>query len=112
MSLRAGRSNSLDEGIVQKWLLDNPDMRLFGAIDYGRTRVAGDENRRCLDPSFPQFCDQVEAGYSRQILIDDESAAVRSAAQRYASTANPSTSSENLSELRTAVSSSTTITTV
>jgi hypothetical protein len=62
--------------MVQEWLLDDPDMSLLGATHYGRTRVAGDEDRRRQDPSLPQFCDQVEACNPRHILVDDEAPAV------------------------------------
>ena len=36
--LQAGGPNAVDERIVQEWLLDDFDMRLFGAIDYGHAR--------------------------------------------------------------------------
>jgi hypothetical protein len=44
--LQIGGSNAFDQSTVQERLLDNPNMALFGAIDHGRTWVAGNENRR------------------------------------------------------------------
>ena len=65
MWLQAGGPNAVDERIVQEWLLDDFDMRLFGAIDYGAARARARAVNTKTTFSNP---------YTVVIVVDDDTA--------------------------------------
>ena len=116
--LQTGGSNTVNQGRVQEWLFHNANVSTFCPVDHGRARIAGDENRRRRYLPFSQFCDQIEPLDAGHILVDDEASAFewikriqQVAGAPIGANREASTLRENLSDLRTPQSSSTTITT-
>src|SRR5262245_43668455 len=75
--LRAGIPDSLHQGIAQERLFHDRNVGACSTPRQLRCRVARDQDRRRQNRLFPQLEDKVQAGNSRQSLVDDQAAAAR-----------------------------------